>query len=153
MWYAVYRQDTGALLSIGTVLGEGLPNAELGVVPYEVQPDLDVVMWDAAQRMFVARPPAPPQRVISKRRFMGRLSVQEQATLNAIRLNPSTPLEVRAQLETARELRDMVTEINLDDPAVALFAPFAIDLLVGAGVIPAVDREARIAAWLADPED
>lgn len=152
MWYAVYRNDTGALVSIGTVLGEGIPGAELGAVPYEQRPDLALVEWDPAQRLFVPKPPAPPQRTISKRSFMGRIPVAHLVALNALRIDPAAPIQLRATLNTAAELRDLVSEINLDDPATQQFVPVATDALISLGMVPAQDRATYIASWLRDPE-
>ncbi len=152
MWFAVYRNDTGALWAIASDIDAGALGTEFGAVPYETRPDLAAVVWDEAQRMFVPRPPAPVQRVLSKRRFMARIPVDHYITLTAIRLNPASPLELRAALETAAELRDMVSEINLDDPGTQQFVPVATDALIAAGRVAAADRAAYIAAWLADPD-
>jgi hypothetical protein len=58
MWYAVYYNATGELHSVASDLGPGIPGEVFGAVPYETRPDLRVVQWDAAQRLFVAKPPA-----------------------------------------------------------------------------------------------
>ena len=167
MWYIVYAnvahdvplpgggvesRRAGQMISVGTTLGEGIPGPLLGAVPYETRPDLDANVWDEAQRMLVPRPPAPPARVLSKRRFMGRIPVDHFVALNALRLDPATPIALKAVLETARELRDMVSEVNLDDPGTQQFVPVATDALIGVGQVAAADRAAYIAAWLADPE-
>lgn len=143
MPYAIYATESGRFRGWLDALPPDLAADGSSATFYETRPS---GVWDAAQRMFVAE---TVPRLISKRRFMARITVEEYTALNAIRLNPDTPLAVRASLETAQELRDMVTEIDLNDPAIAFFVPVAIDLLIDAGLIAAGDRAARIAAWTA----
>jgi hypothetical protein len=150
MWYALHRVSDGGFLGLAEApLGPGIPGPEIGAVPYEVKPNLTVVMWDPAQKLFVPRAPVGV-RVISKRAFSTRLTGEQRRYLIALRDTPTTPSAVRAGLTDATELRDQVTAINLDDPAVVEYVPFATDLLISGGLVPAGDRTAFIANWRRD---
>lgn len=91
----------------------------------------------------------------TKRRFMARLSGAEVTALNAMRLDLSVPLEIRAALMTLAELRDMADEIVFADPDTQYGVAVSINLLTslpdGApGRIAVADASARVDAWLAD---
>ena len=151
MWFIVYNQTTGAMVSIASEGNVASPLPEgLAVVPYETQPDLTANTWDPVQRMLVPRV-IVPRRTVSKRGFMGRIPVEHLIALNAIRIDPAAPVQLKAVLNTAAELRDMVTDIDLDDPATQQFVPVATDALIGLGLVQAEDRENYIAVWLASP--
>ncbi len=152
MWYIVYNQTTGAMVSIASAgnVANPLP-PDLAVVPYEEQPDLTRNRWDPVQRMLVPIV-VTPARVVSKRTFMGRIPVAHLVALNALRIDPAAPIQLRATLNTAAELRDLVSEINLDDSATQQFVPVATDALISLGMVAADDRATYIANWLRDPE-
>lgn len=89
--------------------------------------------------------------------FMNRLSPEEQVALTAVRINPATPITVRAQLETLKETRDNTTNkrIKLNDPRTQFGAQVALSVLASLpentpGRIAPDDVPARLAAWLAD---
>lgn len=54
MWAALYRTDTGALVSVGTVVTGELPPGT-AVLPLADRPS-DSEMWDESSRTFVPRP-------------------------------------------------------------------------------------------------
>ena len=54
-WYAVCRTATGELVSVGTVLATPLPSG-LTALPLVIEPDNTALTWNAATRLFVARP-------------------------------------------------------------------------------------------------
>lgn len=58
-WHAVYRTADGALLSVGSVLADALPEG-VEAREYEERPDQGAVAWDADARDFVAVPPRRP---------------------------------------------------------------------------------------------
>lgn len=94
-------------------------------------------------------------RRLSKRRFMGRLTRDEYIALTSIRLNPDTPLAIRAGLETLVELRDMSPEIELEDPDTLHGQTVSLHLLTQLpegtpGRLAVADVDARLAAWRAD---
>ena len=53
-WFAIYNNDTGQLISVGTVLGD-VPDGHAAVMLPD-RPD-DFEMWDEPSRAFVQRPP------------------------------------------------------------------------------------------------
>lgn len=81
MWYAVYRSDSGALVSVGTVLADPLPEG-LEVREYA---DWPVGAWDAETRSFVIQPPPPV--VLSRIDFVRRFEVAEREALKEMLLN------------------------------------------------------------------
>ncbi len=96
-------------------------------------------------------------RTLSVRRFMGRLTLTEQVALTAVRINPATPLEIRAQLETLKDLRDSTQgqTVNLDDADTLLGQQLVLGVLSQLpdgtpGRIDPADVPARLAAWRAD---
>jgi hypothetical protein len=98
--------------------------------------------------------PANP-RELTKRRFMGRLSLEEQVALTYVRDNSDTDPILRAQLTTLKELRDMADVVNLDDPDTMPGQQLALAVLAGLpegtpGRIEADDIPARLASWRAD---
>jgi len=56
-WFAVVDDATGRLVSIGTVIASPLSAGLVAIRLGKDQPNLGDVMWDAASRSFVARPP------------------------------------------------------------------------------------------------
>jgi hypothetical protein len=96
-------------------------------------------------------------RECSQLEFMSRLSLSEQVALAAVRIDETSPIAVRAQLEVLKETRDNTSNkrINLDDPRTALGAQIALSVLASLpedtpGRIDPTDVPARLAAWLAD---
>jgi len=114
--------------------------------------------WSRSALTWVTPPPpvVPTTRKGTQRAFMGRLSKLEQNALNYVRLDTATPLSIRSQLETLKELRDMADDIDLDDPDTAPGVDYALWVL--SRVVPAdapghidpTDVPARRAAWLAE---
>lgn len=155
MFYSVYLKSTGALLSSGSSLGETVPgNPDLGWLTRSDPIDQRFNVWDptlvdGVPVGWVPRAAPAPRTTISKRAFMGRIPIEHLIALNMLRRDPTAPAQLRATLDTAAELRDMVTEINLLDAATQQFVPVATDALIGLGLVAAGDRAAYIAAWLA----
>lgn len=58
-WFAIYREITGELVSVGTAVAEKLPTG-LKAIPLTERPDFGKVQWDAATRTLKARPAPPP---------------------------------------------------------------------------------------------
>lgn len=72
MWYAVYDSATGALISVGTVLANPLPDG-MAYVEYAERP---VGVWDPATLAFVPAPASP--RRLPRAEFMRLLTPQER---------------------------------------------------------------------------
>ena len=98
-------------------------------------------------------PPAPPQPagrvILSQLEFTRRFTLTENVTINAVRLNPATPLSTRAQLETLRDYLQRATNVDVTDADTIMGTHAAVDVLVNNGVVQAADKDARIAAILA----
>lgn len=66
-WFAIYKKDTGELVSLGSGLPDRLP-LHLGVKSFETRPDLGKLTWDPLTLTFKDRPedpkPQPKDRVI-----------------------------------------------------------------------------------------
>lgn len=89
--------------------------------------------------------------------FMSRLSLDEEVALTAVRIDASSPLSLRAALETLKDKRSSVTNnwINLDDPRTQQGAVVVLGVLSSLpdgtpGRIDPADVPARLSAWLAD---
>lgn len=96
-----------------------------------------------------------PRRFCSQRRFMGRLSLAEQAALNKLRADVIGDPDTAAFLQTLADLRDMSQPVEFDDEdtqyGVALSINYLTTLPVGHyGRIDPADAAARVDAWLAD---
>lgn len=146
MWHAIYRLDSGALVSVASDgnVADPLPDG-LGSVPYESQPDLAVVVWDDAARMFVPRPPAPARQVISRQDFMDRIgqdtvALVEYASVERAGDPPAVGMQ-KAQLRAWLRRFDVITEVVLTDPRTVA----GIDALIAGGLLPAERRDAVLA--------
>lgn len=66
-WFAIYREITGELVSVGTAVAEKLPTG-LKAIPLTERPDFGKVQWDAATRTLKARlaPPPPPETQLDR---------------------------------------------------------------------------------------
>lgn len=144
-FYAIYETATGALRSTGTVVAEELP-VGLAMNTYADAPDQTVLQWDAVALDYVTRPPA--QRfILSPLEFTRRFTLTENAALNMVRLNPDTPLQTKAQLETLRDYLVRATNIDLLDGDTIAGASVAVDVLVSLGLV--TDKPVRLTAILA----
>lgn len=95
------------------------------------------------------------RRRLSRMQFMRRLAVIERVALKALQIDPAVDLFDRSVLMTLAETRDLVSEVNLDDPETEYGVAVAINALVSLpqgtpGRILASDASARVDAWLAD---
>lgn len=62
-WCAIYENTTGRLVSISDPRPGRIPNGHTAI-DLAQRPDLGVVMWDEATRVFVSRPARPPHRAM-----------------------------------------------------------------------------------------
>lgn len=107
-WYAVH-DAAGALLSIGTSLGDPLPDG-LTALELAEQPDLALVEWDVPTLSFVARPPAV--KVLMPIAFLKLFTLPEDA---AIREAAVSDAMIRAFLARVQSSFD---GIHMNDPDV-----------------------------------
>jgi hypothetical protein len=136
MFYIVYRSDTGAMVSSGTVIATPLPDG-LAAVPYESAPDFALVQWDATQRMLVPRPPRV-RSTISRQTFMDRLG---DACLVAVHLAAQGTTGQAAALRAWLLRFQVVSDIDVLDPRTIA----GVDALIAAGLLDAARRDAVLA--------
>lgn len=81
-WFALYREDDGRLVSVGTVVAERLPDG-VSVLEIKAQPD-SLVMWDETTRALISRPPTPPELLQQlKDEQLARDSIEEEEARQA----------------------------------------------------------------------
>lgn len=78
MWYAIYQNTTGDLVSLGTVIANPLPEGMASVEVGESQP---IGEWNPATHAFEA-PPTPP-KVWLPQDFMQRFTIAEESAIRA----------------------------------------------------------------------
>lgn len=101
--------------------------------------------WDSEHR----RPVLDKVRAtLSQLEFTRRFSMAENVALNAARLDPNTPIQTRATLETLRDYLQRATNIDVTDADTIAGATAAVDILIGMGLVNAGEREQRIAQVL-----
>lgn len=147
-WYYVYENVTGALQSIGSVLGDTVPdNPLLGYLELSERVDLAVMAWDPATRAFVPHPPKLDY-VLSQLEFTRRFTLTEDATLEGMALDPATPISIRAQINTLNKRISRASMIDLRDSDTIAGVDAAMKLLQLAGVLNAETAVTRKAAIL-----
>lgn len=116
----VYDTATGRLVSVGL-----MPNDVPQGMAYEPLPANAVYgvthVWSDAGREWIDAPPQL-EYTMTAGDFMRRLGFTREAYLHAVRMNASTPIEVRAQLETLVKWLDriVVSGVDLRDPIVPM---------------------------------
>lgn len=101
-WYGVVEDATGALLSVGTVIAEPLPE---GLVAIALGDERPTGVWNPATRAHET--PAPVRVVvISRLAFLQRFTVQERIAIrNAAKSNPV--------IEDFMHLLDLAADVDL----------------------------------------
>lgn len=132
-FYILSHKTTGAMVSQGTVVGEGATDA-YDVHEFETPPDFAAQMWDAATRTLIPRPPAV-RHYCSQVEFAKRIGLTTMTAVNMIRMDPATPLQLRAQLETLRQVMQDASRIELDDADTIAGAQLVASLAASAGLI------------------
>jgi hypothetical protein len=87
------------------------------------EPSSTTHRWDAGTRSYVLRATVEDARFkMTAGDFMRRLGFEREAYLHAVRLNPETPLALRAQLETLVLWlgRIVLSGVDLRDPLVPI---------------------------------
>lgn len=134
MWYAVYRQADGALVSVGTSVADDQTLATNGYAKAALGEEWSRggLAWDATTQSFVAAS-APPAS-LSQLDFLRRFTVQERV---AVREAAKTDAIVADFLD----LLNRATEIHVDAP----------DTIAGIGYLVSVSllTEPRAAEILA----
>lgn len=87
MWYAVYEEATGALVSTGTVVAADLPP---GLISIEIGPSAPVGQWRPATLDFDGVIPA---RSLDLLTFLRRFTIEEAAAVYAV-AREDTAMEV-----------------------------------------------------------
>lgn len=154
MLYVVVQTVTGAQNRAGVEpLEAGVGETLLTFAGLNADPSSDSHEWSRDLLAYVPRPgyeSGPIARTkLTVLEFIRRLSQEENAALNYMRLNPATPLATRAQLETLKEYRDNASSIDLEDADTVAGAGVAVDVLIASGLVLLADRSTRIAAVLA----
>lgn len=129
-WYAVYEDATGALKSMGTVLGE-LPPGYSSVVVGQSRPD---GVWNASTLQFDPKPLNP---IIEKDMFMGRFTAAELRNTLGVDYSTAT-IEVRAFVN----LLIALDKLDLSDDLITQ----GMTKLVQAGILTA-ERAQEITAY------
>jgi hypothetical protein len=145
MLYAVYRLDTGALVSETTLPVTDLA-PEYGVEAFEDASLPPRRQWDAATRTYVARPlNVRPQ--LRRDEMARRFTIAERVALKtAKRTHPNET--VRSRLEILEEDIILPERFDVTDPYLIAGVTYAVDALVQLGVVTAQNRDARIAELL-----
>lgn len=135
MHYAVYRTDTGALHSVGSVVADPLPEG-LAALELTVAPDLGAVEWDPVSLAFVARSADPLGLALTSDEFRQRYTFAERVASRTVALTDVRVAVLEEDVKSAPVIR-------LGHPRTVA----GVQLLVSVGVI----TEAR-AAEILDPE-
>lgn len=134
-WYGVYDLATGTLLSVGTVLADPM-SPTLGVSPVPAGETYDVtVVWDVATRSWVPKPPDTTDD-IGKGDFMRRLGFAREVVLRVVMLDPSQPIQLRAQLQTLDAWLSRAEIVNVTDPITVSGVSLMAQVLDAAGDLP-----------------
>lgn len=141
---AVFDRATGQLVSTSAVAPTTLPD-HLDFVDVTPMPERPV--WDAAARTFVTAEPSLRTR-LTRLEMRRRFTMQENVTLKLVKATAADP-QVRATLETLEDYMGLADHVELADADTILGVQFAVQVLVGAGVVPAEDAADRIADILA----
>lgn len=78
MWHAVYRSDSGELVSIGTVVAAPLP-PEMASIALAAEPDRQHEQWNAITRAFEPKPPEAAS--LAPIDFMRRFTMAEEIAI------------------------------------------------------------------------
>jgi hypothetical protein len=149
MLYAVYRLDTGALVSETTLPVTDLA-PEYGVASFEDAEIPPRRQWDTDLRTYVSAPVNVRTR-LSRLELTTRFTLTERVALKVIR-NTTTDAELRATLEVLEQMQALAEFVDVTNPETIGGIQFAVQVLVGAGVVQEADAPARIAALLAPAE-
>lgn len=140
MMYVVYDAVTGAEITSGPTLGDGVrSNPALAVFEIETLPNRALFMWSAATRMFVAKP-APTTAVISRQDFIDRLgdtcveAIEEASVTFAT--DSSVVQKQKAKLRALMLRLNLVKDVNVTDTRTIT----GVDMLITAGYLAAVRR-------------
>jgi hypothetical protein len=122
--------------------------------PEDTPPNEPVLLFPDCAPVPEPGEPAPPQppaprTTLSLLEFTRRFTMTENATINYVRLNPATPLMVRAQLETLQQYLERATMIDTTDADTIAGVDVALGVLQQAGVLTAAQAPDRRAAILA----
>lgn len=144
----LYDTATGALLSVLPRLPEpGFtpPNGQ----SMRIREDLQLIdanwSWDPVAKDAVRLKTRP---VFSKLEFTRKFTMIENIAITQVRLDPTTPLSVRAQLETLKDYLERATLVDVRDADTIAGVEAAVDVLISVGVLLPEDRETRIAQIL-----
>lgn len=81
--------------------------------------------------------------------WMARVGMANEAALHAMRIDPTTPIPIRAQLETLKAELDRRAFVDVRHPSTQYAAPIIADLLVSLGRVQPADRDTFLAQLLA----
>ena len=129
MWYAVYRTDSGELVSTGTVVADPLPDG-LGLIALATESDHQNEQWNAITRSFEPRPPDAAS--LTPIDFMRRFTMAEEI---AIRTAAKTDVGIEVFLSRL----SVVASVGLAHPETT----GGIDYLIAKGLLT-TERGAEI---------
>lgn len=141
----------GALIDTAST-SSGLPkppaNSVIKALPeWDAVPDAPYV-WVPAFKNWAVPPTVVPR--MTRLEFASRFTLEEQVAIEmATEAHPTA--STRATLRVLARNLDRATEVDVEDPRTVLGTETLVDVLVGAGVVDAQDRDARIAEILAPP--
>jgi len=132
MWKAIYRTDTGELVSIGTVVSDqltfGMASRDLG----ETAPDLEVVVWDQTTTSFKEK--TITKKLVQREEFIGMFTDTEFDNILAA-------ANVNSTISGFIKKLDYATTVNLLSPKTI----DAVNALESAGLL-AVGRASEVLA-------
>jgi hypothetical protein len=131
--YLVLNDATGEIVSQGSSIADPLPEGLVALI-VDPAPDWSAVQWDAPLRTLVPRP-AATRPWCSQVEFTKRIGMATMTAVNMIRMDPATPLQLRAQLETLRQVMQDATRIELDDGDTIAGVQLVAALAASAGII------------------
>src|SRR3569623_1118052 len=105
-WHAVYRLSDNALMSVGEVVADPMPD---GLASVQIdEPNFETHEWDAATLSFVPRA-VNTSRVWSRYEFLTRIPTMKRIGIRAAAKNDPV-------VEDFVALLDAVSEVHSDDP-------------------------------------
>jgi len=107
MWHAVYRVSDGALVSIGTVVADQLPE---GLASKQIGETRPIGDWDRATAAFVGRPVR--RDVIKPREFWQRFTQGEREALHGILATGTQPQRNRLNAFILYVSADPLVDLN-----------------------------------------
>lgn len=149
MLYAIYRLDTGALISETSLPVTNL-DPEYGVVSLEDGNIPPRRQWDTALRTYVSAPTQVRVR-LQRDEMSRRFTLAERTALKVAKLSHAN-MNVRARLEILEEDILLADRFDVSDPYLQAGLAYAVDALVTLGVVTAQDRDARLAQLLVPAE-